>query len=351
MEAACAEGSGVILLFSLACVAGLALLAYSSDHLVLGASRLAARAGVPTLVVGVVVIGFGTSAPEMLVSGLAAAGGAADVGVGNVIGSNIANLTLVLGIAALVGPLAVRSTVVRREVPLSLAAAALFALLLQDGLSRRDGAVLLVALAGALLILLRWTTRDRRAGDDTNLVPSLLEPAGPDLELAEEIEDLLATAGPGPPDADVRLRREALRAAGGLLGTLAGAQLLVWGALRIADATGLTGGFVGVTIVAVGTSLPEILTAAQAARRGESDLVVGNLLGSNIFNALAVGAIVALLAPGPGGGPAVVVTGSLVMLGAGLLSLLFMWRRYVVTRIEAALLVAAYVAVLPALSG
>ncbi|MFN0280366.1 MAG: calcium/sodium antiporter [Kineosporiaceae bacterium] len=338
-----------MLLFSLACVAGLALLAYSSDHLVLGASRLAARAGVPTLVVGVVVIGFGTSAPEMLVSGLAAAGGAADVGVGNVIGSNIANLTLVLGIAALVGPLAVRSTVVRREVPLSLAAAALFALLLQDGLSRRDGAVLLAALAGALLILLRWTTRDRRAGDDTNLVPSLLEPAGPDLELAEEIEDLLATAG--PPDADVRLRREALRAAGGLLGTLAGAQLLVWGALRIADATGLTGGFVGVTIVAVGTSLPEILTAAQAARRGESDLVVGNLLGSNIFNALAVGAIVALLAPGPGGGRAVVVTGSLVMLGAGLLSLLFMWRRYVVTRIEAALLVAAYVAVLPALSG
>jgi cation:H+ antiporter len=130
-----------------------------------------------------------------------------------------------------------------------------------------------------------------------------------------------------------------------------GAQLLVWGALGIAEVTGLSGGFVGVTIVAIGTSLPEILTGAQAARRGEADLVVGNLLGSNVFNALGVGAIVALLAPGPGGGSAVVVTGSVVMLGAGLLSLLFMWRRYVVTRVEAALLVAAYVAVLPVLSG
>ena len=341
----------------LAVVAGLALLAYSADHLVLGASRVAARLGVPALVVGVVVIGFGTSAPEMLVSGLAAGRGAADVGVGNVVGSNLANLTLVLGVAALVGPLAVRSTVVRREVPLSLAASGLFALLLQDGLDVRDGVVLVAAMVAALVLLLRWTSRDRRASDDTNLVPSVLEPAGPDPELAEEVVDLLERGADGVAPAHdaagvaAPLRSELLRSAAGLVGTLAGAQLLVWGAVGIADATGLSGGFVGVTIVAVGTSLPELLTAAQAARRGQSDLVVGNLLGSNIFNALTVGALVALLAPGREVGDVLVRTGSIVMMGAALLSMLFMWRRYTVTRVEAAVLVAAYVAVLPALSG
>ena len=341
----------------LAVVAGLALLAYSADHLVLGASRVAARLGVPALVVGVVVIGFGTSAPEMLVSGLAAGRGAADVGVGNVVGSNLANLTLVLGVAALVGPLAVRSTVVRREVPLSLAASGLFALLLQDGLDVRDGVVLVAAMVAALVLLLRWTSRDRRASDDTNLVPTVLEPAGPDPELAEEVVDLLERGADGVAPAHdaagvaAPLRSELLRSAAGLVGTLAGAQLLVWGAVGIADATGLSGGFVGVTIVAVGTSLPELLTAAQAARRGQSDLVVGNLLGSNIFNALTVGALVALLAPGREVGDVLVRTGSVVMMGAALLSMLFMWRRYTVTRVEAAVLVAAYVAVLPALSG
>lgn len=347
----------------LAVVAGLALLAYSADRLVLGSSRLAARLGVPPLVVGVVVIGFGTSAPEMLVSGLAAAGGAADVGVGNVIGSNIANLTLVLGIAALVAAVTVRSTVVRREVPLSLAASGLFALLARDGLSLMDGVGLAVAMVGALALLLRWTARDRRASDDTNLVPSVLEPAGPDPELAEEVVELLAQDGGPTADDDASgtgtgtaaprdgMRRELVQAVAGLLGTLAGAQLLVWGAVRIAEETGLSGGFVGVTIVAVGTSLPELLTSAQAARRGESDLLVGNLLGSNIFNALTVGAVVALLAPDAEVGGAVVGTGSVVMLGAGLLSMLFMWRRYRVSRVEGALLVAAYVAVLPALSG
>ena len=341
----------------LAVVAGLALLAYSADHLVLGVSRVAARLGVPALVVGVVVIGFGTSAPEMLVSGLAAGRGAADVGVGNVVGSNLANLTLVLGVAALVGPLAVRSTVVRREVPLSLAASGLFALLLQDGLDVRDGVVLVAAMVAALVLLLRWTSRDRRASDDTNLVPTVLEPAGPDPELAEEVVDLLERGADGVSPAHdaagvaAPLRSELLRSAAGLVGTLAGAQLLVWGAVGIADATGLSGGFVGVTIVAVGTSLPELLTAAQAARRGQSDLVVGNLLGSNIFNALTVGALVALLAPGREVGDVLVRTGSIVMMGAALLSMLFMWRRYTVTRVEAAVLVAAYVAVLPALSG
>ena len=339
--------------FPLAVVAGLALLAYSADHLVLGASRVAARLGVPTLVVGVVVIGFGTSAPEMLVSGLAAAGGAADVGVGNVVGSNIANLTLVLGVAALVGAVSVRSTVVRREVPLSLAASGLFALLLQDGLDGRDGVLLIGAMAAALALLLRWTARDRRASDDGNLVPAVLEPAGPDPELADEVAELIEEGSDAvPPVEEGRgLRAEVLRSVVGLVGTLAGAQLLVWGAIGIADATGLTGGFVGVTIVAVGTSLPELLTAAQAARRGQSDLVVGNLLGSNIFNALMVGGLVALLAPGAAVGAVLVRTGSLVMLGAALLSMAFMWRRYRVTRVEAAVLVAAYVAVLPALSG
>jgi cation:H+ antiporter len=326
-------------IFPVAVVVGLALLAWSADHLVLGASRLAARLGVPTLVVGVVVIGFGTSSPEMLVSGLAAAGGAADVGVGNVIGSNLANLTLVLGIGALVAPIAVHSGVVRREVPLALAASALFALLLQDGLSRLDAALLGTGLLAALALMLRWTVRGPSADAAAGSTPQ-----GPDPLLEHEVEELLHEQPDG-------VRREVLRAVGGLVGTLAGAQSLVWGAVGIAEATGLSGGFVGLTIVAVGTSLPELLTAVQAARRGESDLLVGNLLGSNIFNALAVGALVALLAPGAAVGRDLVVTGSLFMLGASLLSMLFMWHRYTVERLEAAVLLGAYVALLPALSG
>jgi cation:H+ antiporter len=277
-------------------------------------------------VIGAVVIGFGTSAPELLVSGLAAAQGSADVGVGNIVGSNVANMSLVLGIAGLVGSgILVTSGTIRREVPLSIGACVLFGWFLQDGLTRGEGLILLLCLAGALTVILR---SGRKADDPVRDQAAEAAPA-----------ELTGTA-----------RQDAVRTGLGLLGVIVGAQALVWGATRAADALGLSGGFVGMTIVAVGTSMPEIVTSTKAAVRGASDLLVGNLLGSNMFNALAVGGVVALLAPGPIDDPSLTVVGVIAMIVASLLALAFMVSRHVVSRREAALLVVFYVMLLPFLT-
>lgn len=322
--------SGELPLQVLACLVGLALLARSADWLVLGCSALAELAGVPAVVVGVVVIGFGTSAPELLVSGLAAAAGSAGIGIGNVIGSNIANLTLVLGAAALVAPVGVHVRLVRREVPLALAASAAFAVAVQGGLSRSEGFLLIAGLAVSLSLLLWWAMAGR--GRDGDLVL-----------LRQETDELL--------QAGARTMRGSLWQAGsGLLGTLVGAQTLVWGAVGLAGGLGLSEGFVGVTIVAVGTSLPELVTAAQASRRGESDLLVGNLLGSNVFNALGVGGLIGLLAPRAAVARSLTVTGVVIMIGVAVLALAFMARGFRVVRWEAAVLVAVFVGSLPLLA-
>jgi cation:H+ antiporter len=308
----------------LACAAGLVLLAVSSDHLVLGASSLAARWGVPMLIVGVVVIGAGTSAPELLVSVSAAMRGATDVGVGNVVGSNITNLTLVLGVAALVRPVSIRARILRREAPLTLGASLAFAAALYGGLSRSEGVALLGLLGVAFALLVRWS----RGSGSSSLA----------ADVAEAVD---------PPT--VGLRRELVRTVLGLAGTVAGAQLLISGALGVATAAGLSGGAVGLTIVAGGTSLPELVTAVQAVRRGECDLVVGNVLGSNIVNALGVGGAVAVISPGPVAGSGLAV-GVVAMCVVSILALAFMRRRFVVDRWEAALLVAGYLALLPVLA-
>jgi cation:H+ antiporter len=321
----------VLAAYVLACVVGLALLARASDALVLGSSALASRLGLPTLVIGVVVIGFGTSAPELLVAALAAASGSPAIGVGAVIGSNIANLSLVLGVAGLVAPIAVHAGVVRREAPLSLAASLAFAVAVQPGLSRAAGLVLLVLLATALALLVRWALRARAAGEGAE-------------ELREDVVELLSdeVARPG-----IRVVAQAL---GGLVGTLLGAEILVWGAVGVAHAMALPEGFIGATIVAIGTSLPELVTAAQAARRGEADLIVGNLLGSNIFNALAVGGVVGVIDGGTDVEAGLRVTGVGVMLLVSAVAMLFLRRHFRVVRWEAATLVALYVATLPLLA-
>jgi cation:H+ antiporter len=281
----------------------------------------------------VVVIGFGTSAPELLVSGLAAAGGSPSIGVGTVIGSNIANLSLVLGAAALVAPISVRADVVRREAPLAFGASVAFAVALQAGLTRLSGVLLLVLLAGSLTLLVRWALQARAtAGEGSE-------------DLREEVDELLST------DAGRPLSRVSVQALAGLVGTLFGAEALVWGAVGVAHAAALPEGFIGATIVAVGTSLPELVTAAQAARRGETDLIVGNLLGSNLFNALAVGGVVAVIDGRTAVGSGLRVVGVAVMLAVSALAMLFMRRRFRVIRWEAATLIAVYVAGLPLLSG
>jgi cation:H+ antiporter len=322
----------VLTVYLLWCLAGLVLLARSADVLVVNSSALAERLGVPAVVVGVVVIGFGTSTPELLVSGLAATAGSAQIGIGNIVGSNIANLSLVLGIAALVAPVGVHVRVVRREVPMTVLATVVFALAVQGGITRAEAAGMLVLLAGCLTLLLRWSVDERaeQEGDRT---------------FAGEVEEFLEDEQGRP------LRRLAGGASLGLLGTLAGGQALVWGAIGLARGAGLSEGFVGVSIVAVGTSLPELVTAAQASRRGESDLIVGNLLGSNLFNALAVGGVVGLILPEASAGPALAVTGVLIMLAVSALALGFMVRRFQVVRWEAAVLVAVFVGCLPLMAG
>ena len=306
-------------------VAGLALLTLAADQFVLGAARVSARLRLSAVVIGAVVIGFGTSAPEMVVSAIAAAQGHVDIAVGNIIGSNVANLSLILGASALVIPVAVRSPTLRREAPISLAGTLLFALLVQGGLHRIDGLVLAVALAVALALILRGA---RTPESEMN------------REVAEYLEDDTRT---------VTVGREAVRVLLGLAGTLVAAQVLVMSASDIARSIGLSEGFIGLTVVAIGTSLPELATSLQAARKGETDLIVGNLLGSNLFNSLAVGAVAGLTGPGPLGDPQLAGFATLVMIAVSVVATLFMATGRAVVRWEGVLLVAGYVVVVPLL--
>src|SRR6266508_2792231 len=283
---------------------GLALLTVAADHLVLGAGRLAARFGISPVVVGVVVIGLGTSAPELVVSGIASVRGDGGLAVANLVGSNVLNVTVILGIAALVAPVKVRSSVPRREAPLSVAAVTLFAALILT-------VVILVRLAHV-------TTAD---------------------PLPAEVGDFL-DAPPVP-----RAGREALRAVLGLAGTLLGAHLLVANAATAAQRLGVPQTVVGFTLVAVGTSLPELVTAVQAQRRGDADLLVGNLLGSNLFNAVAGGAVVGLMGRGEPARLGYPVLAAMV--AVSLLTWLVLYRGYRVSRFEAVLLLVAYALTLP----
>lgn len=259
---------------------GIVLLAVASEHFVLGASRVALGLRIPAVVVGAVIIGFGTSSPELLVSGIAAAQGSPELGLGNVLGSNIANALLVAGFAAILCPLLLRSRTLRREAPIALLATLLLAVLLASGarLGRLDGFVLLGALAVALVATLLGA---RLHGGDPD------DPLDP--ESAEFVESVLRQKD--------GIRREVLRTVLGLAGTILGSQLLVTAATGLARGFGVSEAVIGVTVVAVGTSLPEIVTSIQAARRNEGDLIVGNVLGSNMFNSLGVAGTVAVIAP------------------------------------------------------
>jgi cation:H+ antiporter len=314
-----------MLLATVGIVAGLAVLTYAADQFVVGAARVATSLRLSTVVVGAVVIGFGTSAPELLVSGLASASGSVDLAVGNIVGSNVANLTLVLGIAALITPIAVRSPVLKREAPISLAAVLVFAWVVQGSLSILEGVVLTVVLVAALSFIIL----SARVGD-----------AG----LSSEVDEFLTDTPPS-------LRRESVRTGLGLLGTLGAAQVLVVSATTIAEELGLSQGFIGLTVVAIGTSLPELATAVQAARKSETDLIVGNLLGSNLFNAGAVGAVAAFAGSGLPIDRTISTLGVGLMVAVAVGATLFMVTGKRVVRWEAIVLLLAYAATLPLLAG
>lgn len=256
-----------------AIVIGLALLALGGERFIVGASATARNLGVPPVLVGLTIVGLATSAPEMLVSAVAAWSGTPGLALGNAIGSNIANLGLVLAVAVLVRPLIAQSRTLRRELPALLASTFLPFLLLLDGvLSVADSAVLL----GGLAILVYWLAV---LGYRT----SVLDPIR--AEYAAEIPK------------DLRPSLAFLWLLVGLVALLTGAQLLVFGGERAARALGVSEVVVGLTVVAIGTSLPELAVSIAAARKNEPDLILGNVIGSNIFNMLGVVGIAGIIAP------------------------------------------------------
>ena len=305
-------------------VVGLVVLSLAADQFVRGAARLAVVLRMAPIVVGAIVVGFGTSAPEMLVSTVAAANGRLDIGVGNIIGSNVANMSLVLGAASFVSVVPVSSSVVRRDAVVSVAAVVLFALFVQGDLGRLEGLVLVAALGAWFVLVLRGS----RTGD-------------------ADMEDLSELVGEHPPALGV----ETVRTIVSLALVAGSAYVLVEGAERVAEALNLSGGFVGYTMVAVGTSAPELVTAVAAARQRETELLVGNLLGSNVFNSLAVGGAIGLVGPGPVGDVTLQTLGSLMMVVICIVSWVAMVIGYKVSRIDGVVLMGLWAASIALLAG
>ena len=282
-----------------ALIGGFVLLVWSADRFVIGASATASILGVSTLVVGILVVGIGTSAPEMLVSGIAAADGQTGLSVGNALGSNITNIALILGITALLIPLKVQSKIINREIPLLLAIMLFGLLLMWDGeLSRLDGCLLFLGFA---LVVIRqlWEAKNSRAD---NLEAEFEQEIPSDMSMPTALFWLLL----------------------GFVVLVGSARLLVWGATEIALALGVSDLIVGLTVVAIGTSLPELAASLAAARKGEHDIAIGNVIGSNIFNLVGVMALPGVIAPGLVD-PAVMARDYPIMLALTVLLMLFAW--------------------------
>jgi cation:H+ antiporter len=257
-----------------ALAAGFGLLVWGADRFVTGAAGIAANLGVSPLLIGLTVVGFGTSAPEMLVSAMASLEGNTGLAVGNAIGSNIANVGLILGVTALVAPLSVHSRIVRRELPVLLAISALAYLLLRDGtLGMSDGVILLACLA----LLLGHTIRVGLASRD-----------GRDPIAAEYEAELPVGLGLG---------RSLLWTLLGIALLLGSSRLLVWSAVGIAEHFGVSDLVIGLTVVALGTSLPELAASVASALKNEPDIAIGNVIGSNMFNLLGVLGLPGIIMP------------------------------------------------------
>ncbi|WP_331488469.1 calcium/sodium antiporter [Butyricicoccus sp. Marseille-Q5471] len=252
-------------------IVGFVLLVVGADKFVAGASAAARRLGVPALIVGLTVVAFGTSAPELAVSVTAAMSGANEIAVGNVVGSNIFNLLVVAGLSAVLCPLALDRDILRRDWPLSMAAAAILtAMVAWNGdISRLEGLVLLALFAGLMVLQLRPALQNRAAllaqkdENEVQMKPSLI----------------------------------AVNIVIGLAAIILGGQLAVNGATGIARMFGLSETLIGLTIVAIGTSLPELVTSLVAARRGQNDIAMGNVIGSNLFNILLILGVSAVISP------------------------------------------------------
>ncbi|MCW8890292.1 MAG: calcium/sodium antiporter [Sedimenticola sp.] len=259
----------------LAIIVGFALLVWGADRFVSGASALANNLGLPPMIIGLTIVGLGTSAPEILVSTMAAIQGNPGLAIGNALGSNIANIALILGCTALITPLLVKSETLRREYPILLAVCLGTLVLLQDGiLGVMDGVILLIGLVAMLFAMVRISMRSLASDPMT-------------AEILAEMPETMSTG------------KAVLNFSLGLGLLLFSSRILVWGSVNIATAYGVSDLVIGLTIVALGTSLPELAASIVSALKGEHDIAIGNVLGSNMYNLLAVLAVPGLIAPGP----------------------------------------------------
>ena len=305
--------------------AGLAGLFFGGEWLVKGSSRLARSFGISALIIGLTIVAIGTSMPELIVSTDAALRGSSDISVGNVIGSNIANIGLILGLAGLISPMVVKTSLVRREIPIMVGVTLLLLLLIGDGqISQVDGLLLLVGMVAFLSLLIYVEQRASTA-------EQVLE-AGVEAELEREIDGAI-TAKQRP--------REALRVLLGIALLVVGARLTVDGAVALARGIGVSELVIGITLVAVGTSLPELATSVVAAIRGEADISIGNVVGSNIANILLILGLTSVISPVTVA-PQIIRLDIWVALGFALVLFPFALNQKL-TRWEAGVLLAVYV--------
>lgn len=304
-------------------IVGLLLIMYGASWLTDGASSVARRMGVSDLVIGLTIVAFGTSAPELAISVISAIDGSAELAIGNVVGSNIFNILVIIGITAIVAPIKVERSILSAEMPLVLLSAlALLAIgaspYLGGGtpvVSRTDGILLLLFFA----IFMRYVFAQARKGG-------------------------VDTSGDTKPTKEIPMWKSALMIAAGLGGLICGGDRFVDGASGIASAMGVSQAVIGLTVVAAGTSLPELATSIVAARRGRPGMAIGNVIGSNIFNIFMVLGASAVVRPLPFGD--IGITELLVLTAACLLFWLegLFWRQRTITRGEGALLLALYIA-------
>ncbi|MBI0425915.1 calcium/sodium antiporter [Psychrobacter sp. NG27] len=260
----------------IAILIGLAILVWSADVFIDGATALAKKFRVPSFLIGVLILGIGTSAPEMVVSVLAALDGSPELALGNAYGSNIINIALVLGATVLISPIIIRKGIVKRDLPLLLLVTATAAWQLRDGLlSQADGIVLLLLLVAVLGIQIVMSIREGYHEHEDDVVIENADPDDVELSIARGLGSLLL----------------------GMLMLVLSSRAIVWGAVELATLWGLSELIIGLTIVAVGTSLPELVSSLSAARKGEHDMALGNIIGSNIFNTLAVVGLATVIAP------------------------------------------------------
>ena len=311
-------------------VVGLILLVVGGELLVRGAVGLAEKAGVSALVIGLVIVGFGTSMPELVTSVEAAMAGSPAIAWGNIVGSNIANSLLILGAAALVAPMVISSPKRWRDPSVALSASLVLLLLAVTG---AGGPLVAGILLASLIAYIAWCYIEERRAE-----PAVVHNAPYDRAQALEMSDTNLHGAPAG------WLKPILFTLAGLTVLIGGGRLLVGGAIDLARVAGLSETLIGLTIVAIGTSLPELVTSVIAARKGEAEVAFGNVVGSNIYNILGIGGATMLLAPGAI--PANLLPLEIGLVVAGSLVILFLAFVRGVSRVPAAVLLAAYAAYL-----